>query len=48
MHRGDTPVLIYTPDGKVLKTQSDLWVEATQAFSDAVSRVIGDSNIKIQ
>lgn len=47
-YKGDTPVLIYTPDGKVLKTQSDLWVDVNQAFSDAVCRVIGESNLKIQ
>jgi DNA polymerase-3 subunit alpha len=47
-HPGDTPVLIYTPDGKVLKTKSDLWVEPTDEFREAVSNVIGGENMKVQ
>jgi DNA polymerase-3 subunit alpha len=48
LYRGETPVLIYTSDGKVLKTQSDLWVDANSDFQEAVRRVIGESNLKIQ
>jgi DNA polymerase III subunit alpha len=48
LHRGDTPVLIYTSEGKVLKTQSDLWVDANGDFQEAVTRVIGERNLKIQ
>ena len=48
MYPGDTPVLIYTPDGKTLRTQSDLWVDTNATFCEAVSRIIGESNLKIQ
>jgi DNA polymerase III subunit alpha len=48
LHTGDTPVLIYMPDGKVLKTKSDLWVEPSDVFSDSISKVIGEGNLKIQ
>jgi len=47
-HRGDTPVLIYTSEGKTLKTGSDLWVDANEAFCSAVNKIIGDTNLKIQ
>lgn len=47
-HHGDTPVLIFMPGGKVLKTQSDLWVTATPDFTDALSKITGGENIKIQ
>ncbi len=48
LHRGDTPVLIYTSEGKMLKTHSDLWVDATADFREEVSRIIGEDNLKIQ
>ncbi len=45
---GDTPVLIYTTDGKILKTQENLWVNPTSEFCQAINHVIGDRNLKIQ
>ncbi len=47
-HHGDTPVLIYTTEGKILKTQSELWVDANEDFREAVNHIIGAENLKIQ
>ncbi len=47
-HRGDTPVILYLgTSGKSMKTKPDLWVNPDDAFREAVTKLIGNENLKI-
>jgi len=47
-HRGDTPVVIYTAGGRNLKTTGDLWVDAGEGLKEALERLLGPENVKMQ
>jgi len=45
-HRGDTPVLIYLQNGKIVKTSPQGGVYPTIGFFDTVAELVGRPNIK--
>ena len=45
-HPGETPVLIYTRDGKVLKTGRELWASGDGELISKLSTLLGEGNIK--
>ena len=45
-HGGDCQVLIYLPDGKILKTEPDIWVEASNALKIQLMAILGTENVK--
>lgn len=47
-HRGSAQVLIYLPDGKILKTDRNMWAEPTNALKIQLSAVLGEENVKVQ
>ncbi len=47
-HRGRAQVLIYLPDGKILKTDSDLWAEPSDALRRQLMALVGAENVKVQ
>ena len=47
-HRGSAQVLIYLPDGKILKTDRNMWAEPTNALKIQLSAVLGGENVKVQ
>lgn len=47
-HRGKAQVLIYLPDGKILKTDSSMWAEPTEALKIQLMAVLGKENVKVQ
>lgn len=46
-HHGNVQVLIYMPDGKILRTDSDLWGECTAALKNQLMAVLGRENVKL-
>lgn len=46
-HRGNAQVLIYLADGKILKTDRDLWAEPTSALRNQLIAILGQENVKI-
>lgn len=47
-HRGDFQVLIYLPDGKILKTEPDIWAESSNALKIQLMAILGTENVKFQ
>lgn len=47
-HRGNAQVLIYLPDGKILKTDRSLWSEPSRALADQLMALVGVENVKVQ
>lgn len=47
-HRGRAQVLIYLPDGKILKTDSNLWAEPSDALCRQLMALVGAENVKVQ
>lgn len=46
-HRGNAQVLIYLPDGKILKTDRDLWAESTEALKNQLTAILDYGNVKM-
>lgn len=46
-HRGNAQVLIYLPDGKILKTDRDLWAEPTEALKNQLTAILDYGNVKM-
>lgn len=46
-HHGNIQVLIYLPDGKTLRTDSDLWGENTNALKLQLMAILGQENVKM-
>lgn len=46
-HHGNVQVLIYLPEGKILRTESDLWGEETQALRNQLMAILGRENVKM-
>jgi len=46
-HRGQTEVLIYMPDGKIIKTKKYAGVDATDELADELVRMVGAANVKL-
>jgi DNA polymerase-3 subunit alpha len=46
-HRGQAQVLIYLPDGKILRTDRNLWAEPTMALRNQLVAILGQENVKI-
>ena len=47
-HSGDFQVLIYLPDGKILKTEPDMWAESSNALKIQLMAILGTENVKFQ
>ena len=47
-HRGRAQVLIYLPDGRMFRTERNLWVDMTEALRDQLTAILGYGNVKIQ
>lgn len=46
-HSGKAQVLIYLPDGKILKTDRDLWAEPSVALRNQLIAILGHENVKM-
>ncbi|MBR5516383.1 MAG: DNA polymerase III subunit alpha, partial [Firmicutes bacterium] len=46
-HSGKAQVLIYLPDGKILKTDRDLWAEPSVALRNQLIAILGHDNVKM-
>jgi len=46
-HKGESQVLIYLPDGKILRTDRDLWAEPTIALRNQLIAILGQENVKM-
>ena len=46
-HHGNVQVLIYLPEGKILRTESDLLGEETQALRNQLMAILGRENVKM-
>ena len=46
-HSGMAQVLIYLPDGKILKTDRDLWAEPSVALRNQLIAILGHENVKM-
>ena len=46
-HSGNAQVLIYLPDGKILKTDRDLWAEPSVALRNQLIAILGHENVKM-
>ena len=46
-YRGDTPVLMYLPHGKVIKTKPGAGVRPTAEFVEEARKITGNTNVKI-
>ena len=46
-HKGNAQVLIYLPDGKILKTDRDLWAEPTDNLRNQLIAILGHENVKM-
>ncbi len=46
-HHGDVQVLIYLPEGKILRTTRDLWGEITRPLANQLIAILGYENVKM-
>ena len=46
-HSGNAQVLIYLPEGKILKTDRDLWAEPSVALRNQLIAILGHENVKM-
>ncbi|MEG0156270.1 MAG: DNA polymerase III subunit alpha, partial [Anaerovoracaceae bacterium] len=46
-HKGETPVIIYLPGGKSLKTQGNLWINKSEALKEEMEALLGAENVKL-
>lgn len=46
-HHGDVQVLIYLPEGKILRTTRDLWGEITRPLANQLIAILGSENVKM-
>ncbi len=46
-HKGNYQVLIYLPNGKTLKTDSNLWVSPSPALQNQLIALLGQENVKM-
>ena len=46
-HSGNSQVLIYLPNGKMLKTEPSLWVEQTVPLRQQLMAILGQENVKM-
>ncbi len=46
-HKGDAQVLIYLPEGKILRTDRDLWAEPSNALRNQLIAILGHENVKM-
>lgn len=47
-HQGNAEVLIYMPEGKILRTTKDLWAEPSEVLKNQLMAILGSENVKIQ
>jgi len=45
-HQGETPVIIYMPDGRAMKAGSDMLADADDKFIEKAQALLGKSNVK--
>ena len=46
-HHGNVQVLIYLPDGRTLRTDSDLWGELSDSLRIQLMAILGNENVKM-
>lgn len=47
-YSGNTPVIIYTPDGKAMKAPQNMWVDENSPILQEAADIVGKTNVKIQ
>ena len=47
-YSGNTPVIIYTPDGKAMKAAQNMWVDENSPILQEAADIVGKTNVKIQ
>ena len=47
-HHGPAQVLLYLPDGRTLKTDSDLWGEISEPLRLQLTAILGSGNVKME
>jgi DNA polymerase-3 subunit alpha len=47
-HTGNAEVLIYLPDGKILRIDSEYWAEPSAALNNQLTAILGAGNVKMQ
>ena len=46
-HKGTAQVLIYLPEGKILRTDDSLWAEPSKALENQLGALLGPENVKM-
>lgn len=47
-YHGDTPVILYKPDGKAMKAPASMWIDRNSPIVDEVAQIVGKTNVKLQ
>ena len=47
-HHGPAQVLLYLPDGRTLRTDSDLWGEISEPLRLQLTAILGSGNVKME
>lgn len=47
-HPGSAEVLIYLPDGKILRIDNEYWAEPSAALNNQLTAILGAGNVKMQ